>query len=134
MRQILALFISFSMVIISGLFFMFASWYLHDNYWEAIPAYSYRSAFVIAIVFSTFFVMDSYFHVNLALEKPLTYMILAFVLAPIFLYFGINYLNNEIFSNLPDLHYGTAVVLACIALPFQFISWFLKSAISELSE
>lgn len=134
MRILLAL-LSFAVTsAISGLFFMFASWHLHSNYWDSIPALGFWHAFVVSLMFSALFSMDGVTNTDANKENPLFYILPSFVILPILLFITVNYLNGNVFPTMPDISYGTAFVLGLMALPFQFANWMLKIFSEDLVE
>lgn len=119
---------------LSGLFFMFASWHLHSNFWDVIPALGFWYAFVVSLMFSALFSMDSVANTDAKRGNPLFYIIPSFILLPILLAITVNYLNGNVFPTMPDMSYGTAFVLGLMALPFQFANWMLKIFSEDLAQ
>lgn len=102
----------------TGIAFTYVSKHLHDNWWDAIPVVSFWPALGLCLLLG--FLMGSLSSSNSSggdgspLVGIFSSSLVSLVIAPFVVTFIVGWLNDESFTSMPDISYGTAFVALLI--------------------
>lgn len=109
-------------ILLTAWSFMALSAFLHANWWDAVPALDFSTAFFVGLLLGCisrgFSLTDS----KVTVSSFIAGIGVGVTLLPFLLVWSIDILNNELIPAFPDLAYGTSLVFCLIGLGFAVVA------------
>ena len=103
--------------------------FLHSNWWDAIPAFEFSHAALLGVVIYSFNSMTSLSFPIHTWSSVVMRVILGLGIAPLILPWIVGELNNT-FTAIPDISYGTCLLLGLIGLGIAVVNALVSIAFS----
>lgn len=125
---------------LSGVSIMVTSGFLHENWWESVPALGFWPAIALGGILTVINSGDHLINVGETAKLParITYLAFALLAYPFLMPFLVGWLNDGVFTSMPDISYGTTLLFTLLSLMFgvagAFFTWVVKAANESISD
>lgn len=103
-------------VLASGFAIMLISLFLHNSWWEAIPALGFTESILVGLLFACFQMATTLSEAKVTLSGAVTNGIVALILVSFLMPWIVDLVNNELIPVMPDISYGTSLLFTLIGL------------------
>lgn len=121
-------------VLASGFAIMLISLFLHNSWWEAIPALGFTESILIGVLFACFQMATTLSEAKVTLSGAITNGIIALILVPLVTPWIVDLVNNELIPVMPDISYGTSLLFTLIGIGVTIPCALLLRLTDDLSD
>ena len=103
-------------VVVSGVGIMLITLFLHNSWWESLPALDFGQSILIGLLFGCFQLATSLTESQTSLQVAVINTVVAIILVPLLLPWVVDVINNDLIMAMPDIDYGTSLLFTIIGL------------------
>jgi hypothetical protein len=103
-------------IVVSGVGIMLITLFLHNSWWESLPALDFGQSMLIGLLFGCFQLATSLTESQTSLQVAVINTVVAIILVPLLLPWVVDVINNDLIMAMPDIDYGTSLLFTIIGL------------------
>lgn len=107
--------------------------FIHNNWWESIPAFTFGESFLISALVNVFLFVFSMVGNPRTKETYIFSTVLSVVVLPFVIPWIVDLSNDSLFTAMPDISIGTVFVLALIGAGLGLVKMLLNKAMEDIS-
>lgn len=107
--------------------------FIHNNWWETIPAFTFGESFLISALVNAFLFVFSMVGNPRTNETYIGTTIISVVVLPFVIPWIVDLANDSLFTSMPNISIGTVFLLALIGAGFGLIKMLLSRAMTDIS-
>lgn len=113
---------------------MVNSAFIHSNWWETIPAFSFGESFLISVLVNAFLFVFSMVGDPRSNSTYIATTIISVLILPFIVPLAVDWANDGLFTSMPDISIGTVFVLSLIGAGFGLVKMLLSRGVGTIGK